>query len=116
MSTIDNPERDGGGEEGLPTRNRVSRRTLITTAAGAGVAAATVGIVGVAAASSTHRPATSGAPGLTSADAAGATVTGPIMVHLVDQAKGTVEVFTPTTHTQVTDHDLATRIARAAGN
>jgi uncharacterized membrane-anchored protein len=87
------------------------------TAAGAGVAAATVGIVGVASANSPSRKAAAGsAAELTAADAARAAAAGPIMVHLVDAAKGTVEVFTPTVHTQVTDHDLATRIARAAGN
>ncbi len=120
MSNIDNAELDSGASEAAPTRTRVSRRTLMKTAAGAGIAAATVGIVGVASAATSHRPAVAGGAGQ---DASGGTapggatpVSGQIMVHLVDQAKGTVEVYTPTSLIRITDHDLATRIARAAGN
>jgi len=121
MSNIDTPERDTPNRvdesaEARPARTPVSRRTLIKTAAGAGAAVAAAGIVGFTAGSATsHKAAGGGGTSLSAADAAAA-AGGPIMVHLVDVAKGTVEVFTPTVHTQITDHDLATRIARAAGN
>ncbi len=121
MSNSDNAERDSDAGAAVPVRTPVSRRTLMKTAAGAGIVAATVGIVGVASAATSHGPSTNGGSGLDPDGAAalaaghGATA-GQIMVHLVDQAKGTVEVFTPTSRTQITDHDLATRIARAAGN
>jgi len=114
MSNIDTPDRVDENAADRPARTPVSRRTLIKTAAGAGAAVAAAGFAGFAAGNSTsHKAAAGSGVELSSADKAAA-AGGPIMVHLVDVAKGTVEVFTPTVHTQITDHDLAARIARAA--
>lgn len=95
----------------------VSRRTLMKTAAGAGVAAAAVGIVGVAHASGAPKQAATatlaGAP-LTVGETAQATAAGPIVVHVTDVRAGTLEVFADDSRTQIHDVDLAARIARAA--
>jgi purine-cytosine permease-like protein len=97
----------------------VNRRTLMKTAAGAGVAAAAVGIVGVAHASGTPRQATAaagiagGAP-LSGPAGAASAAAAPLVVHVSDLANGTLEIFTNGTRTQVTDVDLARRIATAA--
>jgi hypothetical protein len=80
----------------------VSRRRLLATAGGIGVAAATVGIVG---ATSVHP--TNGAANTVNLD-------GPIVVHLADLSSGTLDIFAGTKHVQVRDTDLATRLARAA--
>jgi hypothetical protein len=91
----------------------VSRRTLVKTAAGAGVAAAAVGMVGVAHAAgnpSTSEAAAAGAP-LSAGTAHVAN--GPVVVHVVDAARGTLDIFTGV-RTQVTDADLANRIVRAS--
>jgi hypothetical protein len=85
----------------------VSRRTLMRTAAGAGVAAGAIGIVGAAGASSPEHAAGS------SPDAS--TAAGPIVVHVTDVRRGTLEVFAGDSRSQVHDVDLAARIARAAG-
>jgi hypothetical protein len=92
----------------------VSRRTLVKTAAGAGVAAAAVGMVGAAHAAG--KPAS-----VESADLAGAPLAagssaanGPVVVHVLDAAAGTLEIFTNGARTQVTDADLANRIVRAS--
>ncbi len=91
----------------------VSRRTLMKTAAGVGVAAAAVGVVGVASAASTPSGAgNSGAQSGTTHTSLGSA--GPVVVHVTDFGSGTLEVFNGWTRTQVTDRDLATRIARAA--
>jgi hypothetical protein len=95
----------------------VSRRTLMKTAAGAGVAAAAVGIVGVAHASGTAK--TAEAAPLAGAPLAGAAMpvadtNGPIVVHVTDVSAGTVEVFAGDSRTEIHDVDLAARIAHAA--
>jgi hypothetical protein len=57
-----------------------------------------------------------GAPAADSADltAAAAAAAGNLVVLLIDQHAGRVEVFTEGHRRQLTDHDLAARIARAA--
>jgi hypothetical protein len=93
----------------------VSRRGLMKTAVGAGIAVAVVGTVGIAQASPSGKhtdeltgPVTGAA--LTS-DAAMAN--GPVIVHVVDSA-GTLEFFAGETRTQKSDRDLAGRIGRVA--
>jgi hypothetical protein len=92
----------------------VSRRTLVKTAAGAGVVAATVGMVGAAHAagtpSSEESAALTGAPLAAGSSAAN----GPVVVHVLDAAAGTLEIFTNGSRTQVTNADLANRILRVA--
>jgi hypothetical protein len=94
----------------VPTSS-VSRRTLMKTAAGVGVAAAAVGVVGVASAASTPESAHSdqSSQGSTTASASG-----PVVLHITDFHAGTIEVFNGWSRTQITDPDLASRIARAA--
>lgn len=91
----------------------VSRRTLMKTAAGVGVAAAAVGVVGVAQAASTPDAAhTSDASAVTGS--ASASAAGPVVVHVTDFGNGTIEVFNGWSRKQITDRDLAARIALAA--
>jgi hypothetical protein len=89
----------------------VSRRTLMKSAAGVGVAAAAIGVVGVAIGT-----AHSGAIESEVDDGAAATLAGAnaVIVHVTDFASGRLEVFNGFTRTQITDRDLAARIARAA--
>ncbi len=96
----------------------VNRRTLMKTAAGAGVAAAAVGIVGAAPTTAAPRRSAelshaAGAP-VSGATEAASTAAAPLVVHVSDLAKGTLDVFTDGMRTQITDVDLARRIARAA--
>lgn len=103
--SIDESQEPYAPEAEAEQTSSVSRRTLMKTAAGVGVAAAAVGFVGVASTSPSE-------PDVTAPDASA--VNGPIVVHLSDLKAGTVEIFTGSDSTQITDHDLAARIARAA--
>ena len=93
----------GSDEDGRPVTEHVSRRTVMKIGAGAGIVAATTGATGIAFAS----------PG-TGDGADSVTANGPIVAHVSDFAAGTVELYTGGTRRQITDHDLARRIARAA--
>src|SRR5262245_29007702 len=95
--------------EHTPEASTVSRRTLMKTAAGAGVAAGAVGIVGVASAGSPDHSVAA------SVHAVSTSVAGPIVVHVIDVHRGDLEVFVGDVRNQVHDADLAARIARAAG-
>lgn len=98
--------------------SEVSRRTLIKAGAGAGVAVAVVGGAGVAAAAVTDHAE---GDGYSKAGDRGATthtdhpqVAGALVAYVTDLPAGTVEVFSNDARIQVTDRDLAARIARAA--
>ena len=93
----------------------VSRRTLMKTAVGAGVAVGAVGIVGISQASGTPKQTTAD-----SATLSGASITagehnlaGPIVVHVTDVQSGAVDVFADNSRIEIHDVDLAARIARA---
>jgi hypothetical protein len=86
----------------------VSRRTLMKTAAGAGVVAAAVGAVGTAYAT----PYQASMPSTPVAGIAG--IAGPLVVHVTDLAGGRIDVYTDGVRTEIHDADLAHRIARAA--
>lgn len=89
-----------------------SRRRLLVTAGGLGLAAATGGVVAaVAARSGGDADATNRA---TADSSAVRQLDGPVVVHLADLATGTMDVFAGTTHIQVRDPELAARLARAA--
>jgi hypothetical protein len=95
--------------------SEVSRRTLIRAAAGAGVAVAAVGGAGVAAAAVADHAGPE-ADGYSRAGAAGTDqpqVTGALVAYVTDLPAGTVEIFSDDARTQITDRELATRIARA---
>ena len=87
-----------------PVSRSVSRRTLMKTGAGVGVAAA-VATAGVAFAGPTHGTATGAKP--TGAD-------GAVVVHVLDASKGTAEIFTSSARKQIKDRELVARIVRAA--
>lgn len=92
----------------------VSRRGLLKSAAGLGVAAAIAG-VGIARADSpgTHR---TGAPDDLAPNAVPAAYgTAPVVVHLVDASAGALEVYATGTRRDVRDTALAARIARVGG-
>jgi hypothetical protein len=95
--------------QGRPASRRVSRRTLMKTGAGVGIAAA-VGTAGVAFAGPTQQTATGAKP--TGAD--GHSTDGTVVVHILDASKGTAEVFTSSARKQIKDRDLVARIVRAA--
>ena len=87
---------------------RVSRRTLMKTGAGVGIAAA-AGTAGVAFAG------TSSAAADTKPTSAGkGAIAGPLVVHVIDASAGTADVFTSSATKRIKDHDLVARITRAA--
>jgi hypothetical protein len=85
----------------------ISRRHLLTAAAGAGATVAVAGVVGVA--ESGAVTATAASPGNPAAAARG-----PVIVHLRDVASGAMDVFSGTERIQIRDRALAESIARAA--
>jgi hypothetical protein len=85
----------------------ISRRHLLTAAAGAGATVAVAGVVGAAEAGALT--ATAASPGSPAAGAGG-----PVVVHLRDVASGAMDVFSGTERVQIRDRALAERIARAA--
>lgn len=95
--------------QGRPARRSVSRRTLMKTGAGVGVAAA-VATAGVAFAGPTQRAETGAKPTGTG----GSSTDGAVVVHVLDASKGTAEIFTNSARRQIKDHDLVARIVRAA--
>ncbi len=94
---------------GRTASRNVSRRTLMKTGAGVGIAAA-VGTAGVAFAGPTQRTETGAKP----TGSGGSGADGTLVVHILDPSKGTVEIFTNSTRKQIKDHDLVARIVRAA--
>jgi hypothetical protein len=100
----------------------LSRRSLLHGAAAAGAAGLAVTALGAgvsqAASASTRSSSAASSPGSAgagSADGAGNAAAGPIVVHVRDAKSGDIEVFSGTSQTQLTDKDLAARIARAIG-
>jgi len=97
----------------------ISRRTLIKTAAGAGIAIAVAGTVGVANAGATdhgHAAADAVAAGAPLTAGEATHVSGAVVVHVVDPHAGTLEKFADGTRTQVHDADLTSRIGHLAAD
>jgi hypothetical protein len=93
----------------------VSRRTLIKTAAGAGIAVAVAGTVGIANAGDTTRHDVSGSPlttNPTASNAMSASTGGPVVVHVT--SAGQLEIYTDGARTEIHDADLASRVSAAA--
>jgi hypothetical protein len=85
----------------------ISRRHLLTAAAGAGATVAVVGVAGGAPVGTVATPpASAGRAAVESAD--------PVVVHLRDLASGALDVFSGTERIQIHDRALADRIAQAA--
>jgi hypothetical protein len=88
----------------------LSRRSLLQSAAGAGLAVTAVATIGTA--------ASAAASTVTGSSAASATTAGQdsktaLVVHVRDIKTGDIEVFSGTTQTRVRDRALAARIAKA---
>jgi hypothetical protein len=94
---------------GRPAGRSVSRRTLMKTGAGVGVAAA-VATTGVAFAGPTQGTTT----GVKPAGAGGSSADGTLVVHVLDASDGTAEIFTNSARRQIRDRDLVARIVRAS--
>jgi len=92
-----------------PASRSVSRRTLMKTGAGVGVAAA-VATAGVAFAGPAQRTEIGAKP----SDTGESSTDGAVVVHVIDASKGTAEIFTSSARKQIKDHDLVARIVRAA--
>jgi hypothetical protein len=117
----------------MPDRNkaaeaaRLSRRSMLMGAAGAGaagVAAATLGSAVLPALAAGASPAVAAGAGpaardaqaadLSAADLSAADLAEPVVVHVRDAARGELEVFRGTSATRLQDRDLAARLVRAS--
>jgi len=99
-------ERRSSGASG----RRLSRRSLLqsaATAGAAGLAVTAMGAANPALAAANRSPAPSLDPAKTPA--------GPIVVHVRDARSGDIEVLSGTSETRLRDKDLAARIVRAIG-
>jgi hypothetical protein len=117
----------------MPDRNkaaeaaRLSRRSMLAGAAGAGaagVAAAALGGAVLPALAAGASPAVAAGAGpaardaqaadLSAADLSAADLAEPVVVHVRDAARGELEVFRGTAATRLQDRDLAARLVRAS--
>jgi predicted nicotinamide N-methyase len=89
----------------------LSRRSLLQSAAGAGLAVTAAATLGVAATAATHVNAPSAASA--TPDNAAASADKSLVVHVRDIKTGDIEVFSGTNQTRVRDRALAARIAKA---
>jgi len=103
-------------EAGRPAPPRLSRRSVLRGAAGAGAAGiaatafASSALPAFAAANRTAEPAGSAAKaGIKDAD-----TTEPVVVHVRDAGSGEIDVFRGTSQTRVHDRELAARLVRAS--
>ncbi|HEX3489276.1 MAG TPA: hypothetical protein VHU92_08025 [Streptosporangiaceae bacterium] len=94
----------------------ISRRSVLRTAAGAGLAAGTLAATGVPALAATTRTAAHPAPRHgAGADPHAETGTDePIVVHLRNARTGEIDIFRGTSQTRVHDHALAAQLIRAS--
>jgi hypothetical protein len=90
----------------------VSRRSLLRRVGVAGAVAVAVGTEAVAWADDSSS-ADSGPGGLSDAQLASAAQNQPIVVHLRDADTGELDIFTASSHTRVTNRELAARLVRA---
>jgi hypothetical protein len=99
------------------TTPALSRRSLLQSAAGAGLAVTAVAALGTAAstaAASTAENSTAATSTAASTENSTATsATAPLVVHVRDLKTGDIEVFSGTSQTRVRDRALANRIAQA---
>jgi hypothetical protein len=96
----------------------LSRRSVLRTAAGAGLAAtalaATTAAPALAATTRAAGRASAANHGATNHDQASAQVSEPIVVHLRDARTGEIDVFRGTSQTRLHDHALAAALIRAS--
>jgi hypothetical protein len=87
-----------------------SRRGMLRGAAGIGAAGLAAGVLAGATAAPALAATTPKAD-----DAKAAAHQEPLVVHVHDARTGVVDLYTGETHVRFTDHQLAARLARAAG-
>jgi hypothetical protein len=94
----------------------LSRRSVLRTAAGAGLAAGTLAATGVPALAATTRTATHPAPrhGTGADPHADTAADEPIVVHLRNARTGEIDIFRGTSQTRLHDHALAAQLIRAS--
>ncbi len=94
----------------------LSRRSVLRTAAGAGLAAGALAATNVPALAATTRSAARHDTADHSAGHAAAShdADGPIVVHLRDARTGEIDIFRGTSQTRVHDHALAALLVRAS--
>jgi hypothetical protein len=95
---------------------RPSRRSVLRSAAGvgvAGIAATALGGMAAPAFAASARPAVPGARGA-KPEATDADATEQVVVHVRDASAGEIDVFRGTSHARVHDPELAARLVRAS--
>ncbi|HXP18169.1 MAG TPA: hypothetical protein VN840_00860 [Streptosporangiaceae bacterium] len=116
------PSRDDSGspaagqDAGQQEQERLSRRSVLRGAAGAGAAGiAAAALTGVAAPAlaASAKPARSAEPGAASRTG-DADTADQIVVHVRDARSGEIDVFRGTSQTSVRDRELAARLVRAS--
>jgi hypothetical protein len=112
MPIDDTPEAPASSRYDSPSM--VSRRGLMKTAVGAGIAIAVAGTVGVAHASGTTHTGTDELTGAALASSSNATVAHQMVVAHVMDTHGNLELFSAAGRKQVRNADLAGRIAHSA--
>jgi hypothetical protein len=111
MSWHEHQERPASAAAAAAPPQRVTRRSVLRTAAGAGAASLVAGsVLGAipATATATATAAAAGTAGAGAADAAG-----PLVVHVRDLRTGEMDIFAGTTMTRLRDRALAARLAGA---
>jgi hypothetical protein len=99
------------------TQGPLSRRSVLRTAAGAGLAAGALAATNVPALAATTRSAARHDTADHSAAghaAASHDADGPIVVHLRDARTGEIDIFRGTSQTRIHDHALAALLIRAS--
>jgi hypothetical protein len=91
-----------------------SRRSVLRTAAGAGLAATALAATSAAPALAATRASARNSAADHHAEAAHQAVSEPIVVHLRDARTGEIDVFRGTSQTRLHDHALAAALIRAS--
>ena len=103
-------------EDTTPEPSRLSRRSLVKSAAVVAAAGTATLAVGGPAGASTTAPAADAAAAVPGAraESAGVTAHGPLVVHVHDAATGELDIYSGESHVSVHDRDLAARLAKLA--
>lgn len=102
-------------EDTTPEPGRLSRRSLVKSAAVVAAAGTATLAVGGAASASTAASGTDAAavPGARAESTVG-TIHGPLVVHVHDAATGELDIYSGEHHVSVQDRELAARLAKLA--
>jgi hypothetical protein len=105
------PDQDSAEARREPAAPGTTRRGMLRGAAGIGAAGLAAGVFAGVAVSPASAATTKGA----SEDTGSAEHKEPLVVHVHDARTGLVDLYHGETHVRFTDHELAARLARAAG-